>query len=192
MKKIVALLTAVMMLFCVAAVAEEAGFEETPIYVDGTEESGNEQDVEAAHLHVAAVYFQPVPMEPADIAGLGVEGANFHIEADISALENGYGFGAGDWVPYLTIDFKITSETTGKVAAEGTMMPMSASDGPHYGLNVALTEADTYTLTFIIHSPAENGYLLHVDEETGVTEHSFWSEPVEVNFQHWEYTVQEW
>ena len=55
MKKIVALLTAVMMLFCVAAVAEEAGFEETPIYVDGTEESGNEQDVEAAHLHVAAV-----------------------------------------------------------------------------------------------------------------------------------------
>ena len=58
-------------------------------------------------------------------------------------------------------------------------------------LNTKSDKADTYTLTFTIHSPVENGYLLHVDDETGV-KGRFWTDPITVEFVHWEYTVQEW
>ncbi|MBR1684177.1 MAG: iron transporter, partial [Clostridia bacterium] len=194
MKKFFALLLATLMVVCsLAALAEEAGFEEFPITVDGAVEGAEEEvDLEEAPLHVAAVYFQPVPMEPADQAGLSVEDSNIHLEADIHWNENGYGFGVGDWVPYLTVEYCITNQETGAVVVDwSAFMVMSADDGPHYGANVALPESGTYTLTFRIHSPAENGYLLHVDEETGVPEHAFWSAPIDVNFVNWEYTVQE-
>ena len=46
-------------------------------------------------------------------------------------------------------------------------------------------------MTLTIKSPAENGYLLHVDAETGVNGR-FWEEPIEVVFENWEYYVQEW
>ena len=184
MKKLFALLLAAMMLFAVSALAEnEAGFEEFPI--------GDEQDVGPdSIIHIAAVYFQPVVMEPAAEAGLSVEEANIHIEADISANENNLGYGVGDWIPYLTIDYKVV-DADGKVYSEGTFIPMAASDGPHYGANIKLDVDGVYSLVLIIHSPAENGYLLHVDPETGV-EGRFWAEPIEVTFEGWEYFVQEW
>ena len=183
MKKFLAVLVALMMvLACTAAFAEEeAGFDEFPI--------GEEQDIDI--LHVAAVYFQPVEMEPLGENGLSVEDSDIHIEADIAANENEVGFGVGDWVPYLTVDYTITNQETNAVAGEGTFMVMAASDGPHYGANIKLPEAGTYTLTFTIHSPIENGYLLHVDAETGVTGR-FWTEPLVVNFTDWEYVPQEW
>ena len=192
MKKILALVLSVAMLLSLtAAVAEEAGFEETPIKLDGSNpESAEEVDLEEAPLHVAAVYFQPVQMEPADQAGLTIEESNIHLEADIHWNENDLGFGAGDWLSYSTVDYKIVSEATGEVAAEGTFMVMNADDGAHYGANIKLDKADTYTLTFTIHSPVENGYLLHVDDETGV-KGRFWTDPITVEFVHWEYTVQE-
>ncbi len=202
MKKFLALLLSAMMLLGVtAAVAEEAGFEEFPIAVDGSVDSDSadyqeETDVavsDTSSLHVAAVYFQPVQMEPADIAGLPVEDANIHLEADIHWNENGFGFGVGDWVPYLTVEYQIVSETTGAVVVDwDAFMVMSADDGAHYGANIKLDTSDVYTLTFRIHNPSENGYLLHVDDETGVPEHNFWSDPIDVSFTHWEYTVQEW
>ena len=194
MKKFLALLLAAMMaIACTAALAEEAGFEEFPI--------GDEQDVWLDYtdpetgdtlpmLHVAAVYFQPVPMYP-EGDFLSVEEANFHVEADISWNANNLGFGAGDWANDCTVDYKIADEATGEIVVEGTFMKMNASDGPHYGANVALSKNGTDTLTFIIHSPMENGYLLHSDSETGV-EGRFWEEPLEVVFPGWEYTVQEW
>jgi len=200
MKKFVALLLALAMtLSMTAAMAEtpNGGFEEFPIYLDGTAENPVEEtDVtvtEGSSLHVAAVYFQPVQMEPADKAGLAVEDANIHLEADIHWNENGFGFGVGDWVPYLTVEYQIKSETTGEIVVDwDAFMVMSADDGAHYGANIKLDTADTYTLSFRIHNPSENGYLLHVDEETGVPEHEFWQEPIVVEFVHWNYAVQEW
>ena len=182
MKKFLALILGIVMVLCatVAFAADEIGFDEFPI--------GEEQDVGV--LHVAAVYFQPVAMEPAAESGLSVEEADLHIEADISANENDLGFGIGDWVPFLTVDYKIVG-SDGKVATEGTFMAMAATDGPHYGANIALPNADTYTVIFTIHSPEENGYLLHVDAETGVTGR-FWNEPLVVTFEGWEYIPQEW
>ena len=182
MKKLIALMMALMLsLACTAAFATEAGFEEFPI--------GEEQSV--GILHVAAVYFQPVVMEPAELAGLPVEEANLHIEADVSALPNDLGYGVGDWIPYMSVSYVITNEKTGEVALEGDFMTMAASDGPHYGANINLPEAGTYTLTFNFASPENNGYLLHVDEETGVSGR-FWSEPETVSFTGWEYIPQEW
>ena len=56
-------------------------------------------------------------------------------------------------------------------------MPMSASDGPHYGANVKIGKAGTYKIRFIIENPEAQGYLLHTDKETGVTGR-FWDKPL--------------
>lgn len=192
MKKLIALMLAAMMAFAIVPTfaegeKKEAGFEEYPI--------GEEQDVNI--LHVSCVYFQPVQMEPLGENGLSPEESNIHIEADISALEipedsdKFLGFGPGAWVPYLTVDYSIVNQDTNAVAAEGTFMPMAASDGPHYGANIKLPDAGTYTVTLTIHSPIENGYLLHVDAETGV-KGRFWTEPLVVKFTNWKYVPQEW
>ena len=196
MKKIIALLVAaVMVLGLAAAVAEEeAGFQEYPIF-DG---EGNEftdvevQVTEGSKLNVSAVYFQPVKMEPVEQAGTPVEDANFHLELDVSWLENGLGYGIGDWLPFVTVDYSITDAATGAVASEGSFMPMNASDGPHYGANIALATSGTYNIEFKIHSPYESGFLLHVDDETGPEEKAFWTDPVVITITGWDYLVQDW
>ena len=42
-----------------------------------------------------------------------------------------------------------------------------------------------------IESPASKGWMLHVDPETGVKGH-FWTEPIEVTFDNWDYTPRQW
>lgn len=148
-----------------AAPGEAAGFEEFPIG----------DDLELGPLNVAGVYFQPVDMEPAGNS-LPASEADMHIEADISALQNDLGYGVGDFVPNLTVNYEITS-SDGATKAEGTFMPMNATDGPHYGANVKLGAAGTYKVKFSIESPEAQGFLLHVDKETGVTGR-FWTEPL--------------
>jgi len=162
-------------------VDDNAGFTEIPIF----------EGEEAGFLSVNAVYFQPVPMSGGNES---VEGFDMHLEADISALPNNLGFGVGDWVPYLTVDYEVIG-SDGSTAASGTFMEMSASDGPHYGANIALPNADTYTLKFTIHSPEENGYLLHTDAETGPGgsfDDYFADGNLEVVYEGWEYLPQEW
>ena len=163
-----------------AAAPGDDGFQEYPIFEDET----------VGFMNVSAVYFQPVPMTD----GNPIEDYDMHIEADISANENPYGYGVGDWVPYLTVDYKLTN-SKGDVAAEGTMMPMSASDGPHYGANIKLSEADTYTVEFQIHSPAEKNYLLHTDAETGPGgswDDYFKDGNLKVVHEGWDYAPHEW
>ena len=136
------------------------GFEETPIFED--QKAGG-------WLNVSAVYFQPVPMTD----GSTIEGKDIHLEADIHALAgNKFGFGEGDWVPYMNVSYKVLDKD-GKSVAEGTFMEMSASDGPHYGANIAMPGQGTYTLEVTIGSPADNNYLLHTDAETGPGAASF-------------------
>ena len=159
----------------------EAGFTEIPIF----------EDIETGFLNVSAVYFQPVPMSGGNES---IEGFDLHLEADVSALENKLGFGVGDWVPYMTVDYRVIA-SDGSDAAKGSFMVMSASDGPHYGANIALPDADTYTLEFTFHSPEENGYLLHVDAETGPGgsfDDYFKDGNLTVTYEGWEYLPQEW
>ena len=162
-----------------------AGFEE--IQVD---EKHSDQDVDA--LTVNAVYFQPIDMEPSGM-GLKAADASFHLEADIHANEKGteLGYGKGDFVPDLTVNYEIINNANNETVGSGTFMQMNASDGPHYGLNLPKLDAGTYTVQFIVHSPEENGWLLHTDETTGV-KGRFWTEPLEVTFPEWNYTPQEW
>jgi uncharacterized protein involved in high-affinity Fe2+ transport len=186
MKKCVFLLICALVLSASAAFAaapapgeETAGFEEFPL--------GDEYDV--GPLHIAGVYFQPVDMEPSGMGGIPASQADMHLEADISAAAgNNLGYGAGDFVPNLTVRYKV--EKAGGRVIEGTFMPMNASDGPHYGNNVKLDGAGKYRITFIIESPEKQGYLLHVDKETGV-EGRFWTKPIEVSWD-FDYIPRSW
>lgn len=151
---------------------QAAGFTEYPI--------GDE--VQTGGLNIAAVYFQPVEMEPKEKAGLGPNEADIHLEADIHALkDNQTGFGFGEWVPNMTVKYQLKNLDNGQ-EQEGTFMPMNASDGPHYGANIKMMGAGKYTLAFIIESPEKQGYLLHVDEATGVPGR-FWRQPIEVSWE---------
>ena len=164
----------------------------------GPSGTAEEQDKAAGPLTVGAVYFQPIDMYPASM-GLKAADASFHLEADIHASQEGtdYGYGKGDFVPDLTVNYTIIDKSTGKEveggqATSGTFMQMNASDGPHYGANVKLDKAGTYQLKLSIESPEKNGWMLHVDPETGVKNHKFWTEPIEVTFDNWDYTPRQW
>jgi hypothetical protein len=163
------------------APGDAAGFTEIPIF----------EDEKVEFINVSAVYFQPVPMAPGQET---IDKENeIHLEADVSALENKLGYGTGDWVPYLTIDY-LVSDKDGKEVAKGTFMPMSASDGPHYGANIKMGESGSYKLKFTIHSPAEKGYLIHSDAETGpgaVLEDYFKNGNLTVE-KDWDYVKQSW
>lgn len=164
-----------------AAPGEAAGFTEYPIF----------EDEKVAFLNVSAVYFQPVPMSPGQEK---IDKENeIHLEADISALENKLGYGTGDWVPYLTIDY-LVSDKDGKEVSKGTFMPMSASDGPHYGANIKMGESGSYKLKFTIHNPAENGYLIHSDSETGPGDvlETFFKDGNLIVEKDWDYVKQSW
>ena len=161
-----------------------AGFEEVPV--------GPDQDQEVGPLMVGAVYFQPVDMEPAGM-GLTAAESSFHIEADIHANEEGteLGYGKGDFVPDLTVNYDIVDTSNNESVGSGTFMQMNASDGPHYGANVKLDKAGSYELKLSIDSPEKKGWMLHVDPETGV-EGRFWTSPLEVTFTNWDYTPRQW
>lgn len=184
MKKLVTLCLALAMVLCLGATAfaaDDAGFTEYPIF----------EDEEVGFMNVSAVYFQPVPMSNGNE---NIEDYNIHLECDVSAMENDLGYGLGDWVPYLTVDYAVTG-SDGEVDAEGTFMVMSASDGPHYGANIKLDEADTYSVTFTFHSPEENGYLIHLDSETGpggTFDEYFADGNLSVTVDGWDYAPQEW
>ncbi len=132
-------------------------------------------------MEVAAVYLQPIEMEPAGMM-LAAEKADIHLEADIHATkDNVNGFANGDWVPGLEVTYKLVKE--GKTVAEGPAMNMVASDGPHYGDNIKLDGPGVYELTFHIAPPSGTGHMAfgrHVDEETGV---AAWFEPFDTNYE---------
>lgn len=127
------------------------------------------------HFKVELVYFQPVPMEPQGMM-LSPDQADIHIETDIHATEgNECGFGVGEWIPYMRVEYKFTKRGSSEPPIEGTFMPMSADDGPHYGANVKMQGTGIYDCEFKFYPP--QSYALHTDEDTGVPGH-LWTEPV--------------
>ena len=161
------------------AASDAAGFTEYPIF----------EDEALAFINLSAVYFQSVPMTDSEQQNYAAEDYDIHLEADISALDNTLGYGVGDWVPYLTVDYKIVDSASKSEVTSGTFMPMAASDGPHYGNNIKL-DPGTYDITFTIHSPGENGYLIHSDAETGpggLLADVFGNGPLTYTFEGWEF-----
>ena len=98
--------------------SDSAGFEE--IQVDE-----KHSDQECGPLTVNAVYFQPIDMEPSGM-GLKAADASFHLEADIHANQKGteLGYGKGDFVPDLTVNYDIIDKTSNASVASGTFMQM--------------------------------------------------------------------
>lgn len=136
------------------------------------------ESVEMNGMEIAAVYLQPVTMEPQGMMRAASK-SEVHLEADIHALQgNKNGFGAGEWIPYLTIQYKLKNVDTGKTQ-EGTFMPMIASDGTHYGSNINMLGVGNYKLTFHIDPPSKAGLLRHTDKATGVGR---WFKPFDANY----------
>lgn len=137
------------------------------------------ETVEVNGMEIAAVYLEPVTMEPQGMMKASSQ-SDVHLEADIHALKgNKNGFGAGEWIPYLTIQYKLKNVDTGKTQ-EGTFMPMVAADGPHYGSNINMMGVGNYELTFTIEPPSKAGLLRHTDEATGVGR---WFKPFDVDYK---------
>ena len=136
--------------------------------------------IEKNGMEIAAVYLQPIEMEPRGIDRAASD-SDIHLEADIHALKgNKNGFPEGFWMPYLTIAYQLKNLDTGKVQ-KGTLMPMVADDGPHYGANIKMENGvGNYELIFAIESPEKQGFGRHVDEETGVGK---WFEPFTTTYK---------
>jgi len=125
------------------------------------------EPVEINGMKVGGVYLQAVEMEPA-MPGQEAAKTDIHLEADIHALKgNENGFAAGEWMPYLDIAFVLTKKGSAWKSA-GPLLPMVASDGPHYGANVKLDGPGQYSLSFTIKPPHGHGFMRHTDKETGV------------------------
>ncbi len=130
---------------------------------------------EKAGMEIAAVYLQSVVMEPHHAHH---DKTDIHLEADIKAVKgNNNGFGEGEWVPYLDIDYVLTKKDSAFKKA-GKLDAMVASDGPHYGDNVKMDGPGSYHVVYTIKAGAF-GFLRHVDKETGVGK---WFEPVVVEW----------
>lgn len=133
-------------------------------------------------MEIAAIYLQPVLMEP-DGMMKKPEESDIHLEADIHALSNNpNGFGEGAWLPYLAIKFELAKiGSTEKI--NGNLMPMVANDGPHYGDNVKLAGPGKYRLKLMITPPSLNPdahFGRHTDRLTGVRP---WFKPFEVEYE---------
>lgn len=155
---------------------EDLGFTEVEIF------SG----VEKEFLNLNAVYFQPVDMT----GGYKAEDYDCHLELDVSALQNGLGYGTGDWVPYLTVEYVVTKNDDNSEVSKGTFMPMAASDGPHYGANIKMAGDGLYTVKFTVKFPDSSTYLIHTDE-TGPETHEF-PDAIEYTYDKWQFTDGAW
>ncbi len=146
--------------FAVSIMASGASCKEYPI--------GQAQEKEG--MRIAAVYLQPIEMDPPGMMR-DAKQSDIHLEADIKAAKgNPNGFAEGDWMPYLRVGFELI-RLDDKQSLKGEMMPMVANDGPHYGDNVKLFGPGKYKLILTIMPPGENPHAhfgRHVDKETGV------------------------
>jgi len=135
-------------------------------------------------MEIAAVYLQPVRMEPAGMMRPAEE-SDVHLEADIRALDiNPNGFAEGDWIPYLLVKYEVSKKGGGQTLT-GVLMPMVANDGPHYGDNVRLMGPGKYHVKYTIYAPnapdnkAGQHFGLHTDRLIGVRP---WFKPFSVEF----------
>ncbi len=141
------------------------------------------EPVELNGIEVAAVYIDTAVSQDDYWGGVPIsEGPDIHLEADIHALRgNNNGFGAGEWIPYLTVTYTIKNQDTGE-EQEGLLWQMIASDGPHYGINIKLKPGN-YKLTLMIENPSTGGLAIHTDKATGVE--PWWDDfSIEYNFKY--------
>jgi uncharacterized protein involved in high-affinity Fe2+ transport len=169
MKRFLSSILSLTLLFTFALSVSAASFKEYP--------AGDEKEINK--MRIAAVYLKPVNMSPRGI-DRAASRSSIHLEADIHATKgNPNGFGAGEWIPYLTVTYRIKNTDTGR-AISGTFMPMVASDGPHYGSNIKMLGPGNYKLTYTIEPPSKQGFGRHTDKATGVGR---WFQPFSLDYK---------
>jgi uncharacterized protein involved in high-affinity Fe2+ transport len=133
--------------------------------------------VERHGLSVGAAYLTGITMEPVPPTEMGED--TIHLECDVAAAaDNRHGFAEGDFVPYLTCTYLI-EKLDGDWQHAGTMLPMTAQDGPHYANNVPMDGPGEYRVTYFLEGPSRNGFFRHTDDGTGVPG---WFEPFSVGW----------
>jgi len=153
--------------------------------------------IEKNHLNIAAVYFPAVVMDHSSMdhsmhhsmqkgdSAKELAKEKFvkpghelvHIEADIHATRgNPCGFGAGEWIPYLPVQYQLFKKGEKKPTLSGSFIPMVAKDGPHYGTTLRMPGKGSYRLEYRIGTPT---IARHSDPVTGVS--PYWK-PFTVTF----------
>ncbi|GAC1490317.1 MAG: iron transporter [Acetobacteraceae bacterium] len=123
--------------------------------------------VYAHDMEIVANYLVGVEMAPM-LPGMAHGDDVIHLEADVHATaDDVHGFADGAWVPYLTVEYRLEKQGS-PWHAEGKLLAMQAKDGPHYADNVAMAGPGRYQVTYSFSPPEVNGFLRHVDKETGV------------------------
>jgi uncharacterized protein involved in high-affinity Fe2+ transport len=138
------------------------------------------ETIERDHMRIAAVWLPSVQVEGQVVtSGTDV----IHVEADVRALaDNPNGLAKGEFVPYLQIAYEITP-AAGGTPLKGSLMPMVARDGLHYGATLRMPGRGSYRLSYAIQPPSAGGLGRHTDPATGVAP---WWEPFTAAFD-WDF-----
>ena len=135
--------------------------------------------VTAEHLEIASSYLVGIEMAPMP-KGMVMGNDVVHLETDVHAKEdNPWGFPADAWIPYMKISYVLTKDGT-SWSAKGELAAMTAKDGPHYAQNVKMDGPGRYKVVLTYASPEANGFLHHVDAESGTP--GFWKKPFSETF----------
>lgn len=120
-------------------------------------------------MKIQGMYIQSVMMSMKDMPGMNMPDhvmpvdANIHLELRLTAeKDNPYQFIEGSWIPYAKIDYRIEQENSDWFTS-GSLLPMVANDGPHYGSNVKLNGIGKYNIKFRVSPPQ---IMFHIDKET--------------------------
>lgn len=147
---------------------------------------GDAKTNDDAGLEVAAVYLQPIEMDPSTHQGralyLARGKSDIHLEADVRARRgNAHGFREGAWVPSLTVRYRLTNLDNGREQS-GFLHPMVANDGPHYGANIKMPGVGNYRLTYVIEPPGGSAAEAPVQQAFGRTTKGSWWKPFQVEW----------
>ena len=70
-------------------------------------------------------------------------------------------------------------KTGSKYKETKVLAPMTADDGPHYANNFAMAGPGEDKATYVIDPPSSNGFIRHIDKESGVPE---WWKPITLSW----------
>ena len=135
--------------------------------------------VTAEHMEIAANYLLGIELAPA-MKDMPSGDDVVHLETDVHAKQdNPWGFPTDAWIPYLHVSYTLTKDGT-SWSTSGDMAAMTAKDGPHYARNVKMDGPGHYKLVLTYASPETNGFLHHIDKESGTP--GFWKTPFSETF----------
>ena len=119
-------------------------------------------------LQLVPHYLTGIRMEPT-MDGMEMSADAVHLELDVHATKDEtHGFAEDMWIPNVTIQYTLEKVGDPSFKKTGRLLPMTAKDGPHYANNVGFMGDGQYKVTFRLSPPSENGFVRHVDTETGV------------------------